>query len=258
MHVNRGFNCGTKNVLLILTCSNTDEKWWEDLPEGGCVLIEPPGRCMLLIKMTFADRRIYQDWRSRVASNTYFHKERDMTCIRWPWIVPAVEMWMKQEHCSAMTRDCQRNPGEKVVRLNQHKKGAPSMCAKSVGSRGSFSTIEGSTACHRRFSRSFEATARASTPWTFLICLWQNSIWKVAKDAAPCSSVFPEKKKNINRSINRSFGRFFGWFFSSQSTAAVPALLLDQEGKPILTTDLFHRTAELFYDVYAWLPKEFR
>lgn len=27
-----------------------------------------------------------------------------------------------------------------------------------------------------------------------------------------------------------------------------------QEGKPILTTDLFHRTAELFYDVYAWQP----
>ena len=123
-------------------------------------------------------------------------------------------MWMKQEHCSAMTRDCQRNPEEKVVRLNQHKKGAPSMCAKSVGSRGSFSTIEGSTACHRRFSRSFEATARASTPWTFLICLWQNSIWKVAKDAAPCSSVFPEKKKktSIDQSIGVLVG-FLGGFF---------------------------------------------
>ena len=29
------------------------------------------------------------------------------------------------------------------------------------------------------------------------------------------------------------------------------------QGKPILSTDLFHRTAELFYDVYVGWPRSF-
>lgn len=33
--------------------------------------------------------------------------------------------------------------------------------------------------------------------------------------------------------------------------------LQGQPGKPILSTDLFHRTAELFYDVYVGWPRAF-
>lgn len=33
--------------------------------------------------------------------------------------------------------------------------------------------------------------------------------------------------------------------------------LQGQPGKPILSTDLFHRTAELFYDVYVGWPRSF-